>query len=76
MFVRMLTTAAGPRGTFLRGTIAGVDDETALAWIAGGYASVVGDIPASAEDMPAASAEPETAMVEMPKGRHRKKVVE
>ncbi len=36
--VRMVTTAAGPGGTYLAGSIAVVEDAVAAAWIAGGYA--------------------------------------
>ena len=49
MRVRMQTTAAGPGGVFLSGSVHDLPDDIAGPWVAGGYAVVIGD-----EDLPAA----------------------
>lgn len=52
----MNTTAAGPEGTFLAGQVVSVDAATAAAWIAGGYASPVGEDAGAQPPKPAAAA--------------------
>lgn len=52
----MNTTAAGPEGTFLAGQVVSVDAATAAAWIAGGYASPVGEDAEARSPKPAAAA--------------------
>lgn len=37
----MLSTAAGPKGTFQKGSIVRLDDETAHAWVQSGAATYV-----------------------------------
>lgn len=54
--IRMNTTAAGPEGTFLAGQVVSVDAATAAAWIAGGYASPVGEDAGARSPRPAAAA--------------------
>lgn len=61
MRIRMITTAAGPAGTFLAGQVADVDPKLGEAWVAGGFA-----VPEGAPASPAEDQEIETAAVEAP----------
>lgn len=62
MKVKMITTAAGPGGTFLAGQEVDVAPELGAAWVAGGFAVSI-----DAEPVPAAQAEQsETATAEPP----------
>jgi hypothetical protein len=39
--IKMLSTAAGPKGSFQKGAIVQLDDATARVWVQGGAASYV-----------------------------------
>lgn len=65
--VKMLKTAAGPNGTFIAGSRAHLDDETAAAWIA------VGSAEAIEEGAPAGEPDAAVEPVSLPKVRASKK---
>ncbi len=65
--VKMLKTAAGPLGTFISGSRAHVDDETAEAWIAAGAAEAVEAPVAAGAPEPEAKAEPKASTKKQPK---------
>jgi hypothetical protein len=67
MRVRMKTTAAGPGGAYMAGTMADVEPEQARAWVVNGYAEYVDPAPIEEAVIEAA----ETATIPRRKQRGR-----
>lgn len=65
MKVKLITTYAGPLGTWMAGAIVDLPDEEAKGLVDGGYATRV-EVPASTKVEPAPDTEVETAVVEAP----------
>ena len=77
MKIELITTYAGPRGTWTAGSTIDLPDEEAKELIAGGYASCV-EVATSTKVKTVPDAEVETAVIEVPekavsRGKGRRK---
>jgi hypothetical protein len=73
MRVRMSTTAAGPEGTWLAGTVVNLPNETAMSLVTSGYAHAVDVLPVVEPPAPEmASVEPGGENAALPKARRKR----